>query len=66
MLEINWKEIREESGLTQERFANKVGLRQQTYCNYEIGKTSPNFDTAVDILTVVGYELKLVKIEKGE
>ena len=66
MLEINWKKIRKDSGLTQQEFANRVGLMQQTYCNYEIGKTSPNFDTTVDILTVAGYELKLVKLEKGE
>ena len=66
MLDIDWKKLRRKEELTQVYLANKASLSQQAYQNYEAGVYSPRLDTALDLLSILGYELKLVKIEKGE
>lgn len=37
------KRIREENGLTQEQFADKIGIKRTTYISYENSKTNPEF-----------------------
>ncbi len=38
------KRIREKNGLTQEQFADKIGVKRTTYISYENSKTKPDFD----------------------
>lgn len=39
------KELREQLGLTQQKFADKIGLKRQTIAAYEIGKIEPSDST---------------------
>lgn len=36
------KEIRKDAGLTQQKFAEKIGTTQNVLANYEIGRRSPS------------------------
>ena len=63
MLNINWKEIRKETGMTQLNFSLDAGISKHTYMNYENNKYSPNMDTTLDLLSVAGYTLELVKVK---
>lgn len=38
------KFLREQSGLSQTEFAKKFNISQNTYSNYEIGKTQPDLE----------------------
>ena len=40
------KQIRKEAGLTQEKFAERLGLRRQTIATYETGRSEP-MDTII-------------------
>lgn len=42
MIGLKLKELRKELRLSQSEFANKLGLKQQTYLNYENGRDIPN------------------------
>ncbi len=49
------KELRVEKGFTQKEIAAKLNLTQQTYSDYETGRTDPDMETLVlmgDILEV--------------
>lgn len=46
---MNLKSIRKLSGKTQVDVAKDLGLMQNTYSNYESGKTQPDFDTLVKL-----------------
>ncbi|MFR6346394.1 MAG: helix-turn-helix domain-containing protein [Enterocloster aldenensis] len=35
------KELRKSLGLTQEKFANRIGIKRNTLANYEIGRNEP-------------------------
>lgn len=35
------KQIRKEAGLTQQKFADRIGAKQNTIAQYEIGRNSP-------------------------
>lgn len=43
------KKIREEKGLTQEQFADKIGVKRTTYISYETSKTNPEFPLILKI-----------------
>ena len=43
------KELRSLSNFTQAEVAKRVGITQFTYCNYENGKTQPDFDILIKI-----------------
>ncbi len=43
----NLKKARKRSGLTQKEVADKIGVGQSTYKNYECGLREPNGDTIV-------------------
>lgn len=49
---------RKEANLTQKQLGKKAGLAENTICNYELGKTSPNFDALVKISEVLKIPLK--------
>ncbi len=51
------KKIREKNGLTQEQFADKIGIKRTTYISYETSKTSPGFDLIEKIAEVFGVSL---------
>ena len=40
------KQIRKEAGLTQEKFAERLGLKRQTIATYETGRSEP-MDTII-------------------
>lgn len=41
----NLKQLRKNNNLTQEQFANKVGLPRTTYAHYESNKRTPDIET---------------------
>lgn len=43
------KEIRKRKGYTQQRFADELGLKQNTIATYEMNKTTPSDRTILDI-----------------
>jgi transcriptional regulator with XRE-family HTH domain len=43
------KEIRKSAGLTQQRFADRIGLKRNTVGNYEINLITPSDRTIADI-----------------
>ena len=51
------KKIREKNGLTQEQFADKIGIKRTTYISYESSKTSPGFELIEKIAEVFGVSL---------
>lgn len=48
------KELREERGLTQKEFADKLGLDQSTVSLWENGKTQPRTKLLVKIARILG------------
>lgn len=43
------KELRAQSGLTQQQVAEKLNIRQQSYARYEYGSGEPNLETVVKL-----------------
>lgn len=56
--------IREEQGLTQAQLAEKCDMKQSMIARFEKLTHSPRINTMLDILTQLGYTLKIVPIEK--
>jgi len=54
--------IREEQGLTQAQLAEKCSMKQSAIARLEKLANSPRIDTMLDILTQLGYTLKIVPI----
>lgn len=52
------KKIREKSGLTQEQFADRIGVKRTTYISYETSKTNPEFVLVAKIAEMFGVELQ--------
>ncbi len=46
---IKLKELREKNNYTQIELANKLKIEQNTYSNYENGKTQPKLKTLIEI-----------------
>ena len=51
MLE-NLKNLRKEFGFSQKQMAEKLCISQQTYSDYENGKTEPNYDSIIEICKI--------------
>lgn len=60
------KRVRNELGIGQKEFAQKVGLSQQEVSRIESGTTSPRLRTLCKLLTGVGCELVVVQNNKEE
>ena len=47
------KELRTEKRLTQNALAQKLNVTQQTYSDYETGKTNPNVETLIALADIL-------------
>ena len=45
----NLKDLRKEKNLSQKQMAEKLCISQQTYSDYEKGKTEPTLDTIIEL-----------------
>ena len=48
------KYVRSVSGLSQEKFALKVGIKVKTYAVYEEGRAKPPYETLIKIAEIAG------------
>ena len=46
------RKLRERNGMTQEQFADKIGVKRTTYISYETSKTSPAFSLVKKIAEI--------------
>ncbi len=54
------KELRKQSGLTQEELSLKLGISRVNYTRYEIGQVRPDYETLVKIADF--YDVSLDEI----
>ncbi len=54
------KELRRQSGLTQEELSLKLGISRVNYTRYEIGQVRPDYETLVKIADF--YDVSLDEI----
>lgn len=50
------KEVRKQKGYTQQKFADALGLKQNTIATYEMNKTAPSERTITDICQKFGVD----------
>lgn len=62
---INLKELRKASGKNQSEIARLLGVTQQTYANYENGRTEASYDTLVRISKVFNLTVDEVISKNG-
>lgn len=43
------KQLRQKKGLTQQEIAELLGVKRNTYSDWENGKTEPNFETLLKL-----------------
>ena len=60
------KEIRKQTGKTQQAFADAIGLKRNTIANYEIGQVHPSDRTIADICRVFGVSEVWLRTGDGE
>lgn len=48
------KEIRIENGFTQQKIAEELGIKQQSYARYELGSGEPSLLTLIKIAKIFG------------
>ena len=60
------KTVRKTARLTQQEFAEKLGLKQNTIATYEMGKTSPSERTLSDICRVFNVDPCWLETGEGE
>ena len=61
---INLKNVRKYSGLTQKDIAQKLGVVESCYANWEQGRTEPNID-ALRRLAII-FDVTLDELINGE
>lgn len=47
------KEMRLKRGMTQKELGEKVGVKQNTFTNWENGKREPNFDNLIKLADIL-------------
>lgn len=57
---------REEQGISQKKLEELSGVKQPVIARIEKGKSSPNTDTLVKLLTPLGKKLVIVPLETVE
>ena len=60
------KEIRKHAGLTQQEFADKLGLKQNTVASYEIARIIPSDRTIGDICRIFNVNEEWLRTGIGE
>lgn len=60
------KELRKILNITQQEFANKIGLKRNTIATYEMGKASPSDRTILDICDKYNVREKWLRTGEGE
>ena len=60
------KEVRKIKGLTQQRFADELGLKRNTVGGYEIGTVTPSDRTIADISQKFDINESWLRIGEGE
>lgn len=60
------KVLRKAKGLTQQKFADALGLKQNTVATYEMGKTAPSDRTIIDICEKFNVNEDWLRTGKGE
>lgn len=60
------KQVRKACGLTQQVFADRLGLKQNTVGTYEIDKTSPSERTLLDICRVFHVNEEWLRTGEGD
>lgn len=51
------KELRLQHGLTQAQLGEKVGVKQNTFTNWENGKRTPNIEDIIKLSTLLGVSI---------
>ena len=51
------KELRFEKGLTQKELAEQIGIKRNTYSDWENGKTEPSFENLVKLADLLDVSL---------
>ncbi len=60
------KELRNQIGITQQEFANKLGLKRNTIATYEIGKSTPSDRVISDICAKYNVNEEWIRYGSGE
>lgn len=60
------KKLRKAEGLTQQRFGDRLGLKQNTIATYEMDKTSPSDRTISDICREFGVNENWLRYGIGD
>lgn len=60
------KEVRKKSGLTQQKFADRIGLKRNTIGNYEINLIEPSDRTILDICREFDVRESWLRTGEGE
>ena len=60
------KELRKSLGITQQEFADKLGLKRNTIATYEIGKAVPSDRVVSDLCNKYNVNEELLRTGEGE
>ena len=60
------KELRKSLGITQQDFANKLGLKRNTIATYEIGKATPSDRVVSDLCNKYNVNEEWLRTGEGE
>lgn len=60
------KQVRKEAKLTQQEFADSLGLKQNTVATYEMGRTAPSDRTIGDICRIYNVNEEWLRTGIGE
>lgn len=56
-MKLKIKELRSEFQITQKELADKIGNTQRNVCNWENGKSEPDYDSLVKVADLFGVTL---------
>lgn len=66
ILKERLKKIRKELDMTQQEFANKIGMKQNTIATYEIGRAKPSDQCVRSICREFGVNERWLRTGNGE
>lgn len=59
-LMLNLRKLRRRAGLDQEQLGKRVGVKQATISNFELGKTGPRLATAIRLARVLDVSVETI------